>query len=580
MQISTKGESGVRWFNNLKIKYKLQISFFIISIFIAVVGVIGILSVSKINSNSNALYEKDFQVLKNLQDFNSNTLHSRLEILNLLNSKDSSKVSQTISNIDGYRDENNEILKIYEQSDMNEDENKIYKEIKSDLTDYRNSSDKIISLASDGKYDEAMSFSKESANIREKLTNNIDKLVKITEQKASDKSSSNNNVNNKSFYIMVTTIILGFITAVLLGVIIATIISNNLKKVLLYAQHLEEGDLTQEIEISSKDEIGSMARALNKANENIRRLISVIIDGSNDISSSGQELSATTHEVSSKMNDINESIEQISKGAQDLSAITEEVSASAEEIGATTNELANRANDAAVSVGEIKSRSLEIKRKASENIEQGNSIYEEKKANIIKAIEDGKVVNEVKLMANAIGDIASQTNLLALNAAIEAARAGENGKGFAVVADEVRKLAEQSSEAVSSIQGMVLQVQAAFENLSQSGEDILNYIAQNVKPSYELLMNTGIQYEKDAEFVNEMTEEFASSSNQINEVIEQINQAMQTVSATAEESGAGSEEVLNSISEITLAVSDIAKSSQSQAELSQKLNEVVLKFKI
>ncbi|ABR36271.1 methyl-accepting chemotaxis protein [Clostridium beijerinckii] len=570
----------MRWFNNLKIKYKLQISFFIISIFIAVVGVIGILSVSKINSNSNALYEKDFQVLKNLQDFNSNTLHSRLEILNLLNSKDSSKVSQTISNIDGYRDENNEILKIYEQSDMNEDENKIYKEIKSDLTDYRNSSDKIISLASDGKYDEAMSFSKESANIREKLTNNIDKLVKITEQKASDKSSSNNNVNNKSFYIMVTTIILGFITAVLLGVIIATIISNNLKKVLLYAQHLEEGDLTQEIEISSKDEIGSMARALNKANENIRRLISVIIDGSNDISSSGQELSATTHEVSSKMNDINESIEQISKGAQDLSAITEEVSASAEEIGATTNELANRANDAAVSVGEIKSRSLEIKRKASENIEQGNSIYEEKKANIIKAIEDGKVVNEVKLMANAIGDIASQTNLLALNAAIEAARAGENGKGFAVVADEVRKLAEQSSEAVSSIQGMVLQVQAAFENLSQSGEDILNYIAQNVKPGYELLMNTGIQYEKDAEFVNEMTEEFASSSNQINEVIEQINQAMQTVSATAEESGAGSEEVLNSISEITLAVSDIAKSSQSQAELSQKLNEVVLKFKI
>ncbi|MBE6088633.1 methyl-accepting chemotaxis protein [Clostridium beijerinckii] len=570
----------MRWFNNLKIKYKLQLSFFIISIFIAVVGVIGILSVSKINSNSNALYEKDFQVLKNLQDFNSNTLHSRLEILNLLNSKDFSKVSQTISNIDGYRDKNNEILKIYEQSDMNEDENKIYKEIKSDLTDYRNSSDKIISLASDGKYDEAMSFSKESANIREKLTNNIDKLVKITEQKASDKSLSNNKVNNKSFYIMITTIILGFITAVLLGVIIATIISNNLKKVLLYAQHLEEGDLTQEIEISSKDEIGSMARALNKANENIRRLISVIIDGSNDISSSGQELSATTHEVSSKMNDINESIEQISKGAQDLSAITEEVSASAEEIGATTNELANRANDAAVSVGEIKNRSLEIKRKASENIEQGNIIYEEKRANIIKAIEDGKVVNEVKLMANAIGDIASQTNLLALNAAIEAARAGENGKGFAVVADEVRKLAEQSSEAVSSIQGMVLQVQAAFENLSQSGEDILNYIAQNVKPSYELLMNTGIQYEKDAEFVNEMTEEFASSSNQINEVIEQINQAMQTVSATAEESGAGSEEVLNSISEITLAVSDIAKSSQSQAELSQKLNEVVLKFKI
>ncbi|WP_026888429.1 methyl-accepting chemotaxis protein [Clostridium beijerinckii] len=570
----------MRWFNNLKIKYKLQLSFFIISIFIAVVGIIGILSVNKINTNSNSLYEKDFKTLKNLQDFNSNTLHSRLDVLNLLSSEDPSKVSQTISDIDGYRNENNEILRIYEQSGMNENENKIYKEIKSDLTDYRNSSDKIISLASGGNYDEAMSFSKESASIREKLTNNIDKLVKITEQKAADKSASNNNVNNKSFYLMLIIIILGFTTAVLLGAIIATIISNNLKKVLVYAQHLENGDLTQKIEINSKDEVGSMGLALNKANENIRELIGVIIAGSNDISSSGEELSATTHKVSSKMNNINESIEQISKGAQDLSAITEEVGASAEEIGETTNELANRASDAAISVGKIKNRSLEIKRKASENIEQGNIIYEEKRTNIIKAIEDGKVVNEVKLMANAIGDIASQTNLLALNAAIEAARAGENGKGFAVVADEVRKLAEQSSEAVSSIQGMVIQVQAAFENLSQSGEDILNYIVRNVKPSYELLMNTGIQYEKDAEFVNDMTEEFASSSNQINEVIEQINQAMQTVSATAEESGAGSEEVLNSINEITLAVSDIAKSSQNQSELSQKLNEIVLKFKI
>lgn len=76
------------------------------------------------------------------------------------------------------------------------------------------------------------------------------------------------------------------------------------------------------------------------------------------------------------------------------------------------------------------------------------SLYKEKRETIIKAIEEGKIVNKIKDMAAAIESIADQTNLLALNAAIEAARAGENGKGFAVVADEVRKLAEQSKTEV------------------------------------------------------------------------------------------------------------------------------------
>ena len=570
----------MKWFNNLKLRLKLGLCFLVISLFILAVGIMSTSSMNKINSNANTLYSEDFQALKNLQQINASSLEIRLEVLNLTNSKDSSKVDATKQKIADIRKVNDELLKSYEQSNLTDEENTIYQIVKSELTDYRISCDKTISLVNEKKYDEAMSNSSESIAIRQNLTDGIDKIIQIIEKESAERNDSNNAIFKTTNFLVMIIGILGFIIAIALGSVVTIMISKSFKKVLIFAEGLENGDLTNSIEINTKDEIGDIARALNNANTKIKELIIQIIDGANNISSSGEELSASTQEVSAKMEGINESTEQISKGAQDLSAITEEVSASAQEIGATTNELANKASGAAVSVSEIKNRSLEIKKKAAESIKKGDLIYEEKKTNIVKAIEDGKVVQEVKVMAESISDIASQTNLLALNAAIEAARAGENGKGFAVVAEEVRQLAEQSAEAVSSIQGMVMQVQSAVENLAESGEDILKYIIDNVQPDYQLLMETGIQYEKDAEFVSKITEEFASSSKQINEVIDQINHAMQDVSSTAEESGAGSEEVLSNVNQITIAISEIAKSAQGQAEQSQKLNEMVRKFKI
>ncbi|MDD7794156.1 methyl-accepting chemotaxis protein [Clostridium sp. 'White wine YQ'] len=570
----------MKWYKNMRIKQKLVISFLVLTFFIVVVGGFGAYGIKSINSNVDTLYNDNFTTLKNVEKINSNILVSRLDIINLVESRDSNNVDKTLNSINQIRTEDNNILADYEKTNLSENEKVLLSNLKDSLKKYRVAVDDTINLMKDKKYDEAMELSKNTASIRADITSSVDKLITEINSQAFAEKESSNSISKSTLYLMIALSIVATLVGIVMAIIISQSIAKSIKKVLSLAKSLETGDLSHKIEVDSKDELGILSEALNNATENVRMLVSQISDSAYSISSSSEELSATSEEVSSRMEIVNESTEQIAKGSQDLSATTEEVSASTQEIGSTTNELEHKANDSYKSVIEIKNRAVDLKTKATKNIEANEIIYREKSQHIINAIKEGKVVDEVRIMADSIGEIASQTNLLALNAAIEAARAGEQGKGFAVVADEIRKLAEQSAEAVAQIQNMVVQVRNAFANLSAGGQDILEYLANDVSPSFELLLNTGIQYEKDAEFVNGIIEDIAKSSKQINEVVGQVADAIENVTATAEESAAGSDEILRSINEITASINDVSKASQSQAELAMNLNEMVKKFKI
>lgn len=570
----------MKFFNNLKMKQRLLLGFLTVILFILLAGIVGGVGMKKINSVSNKLYNSDLKNLRNLDEFNANTMHMRLEVINLVESRDKSNTQNTINICNKYKDENNKILDAYKKINLTSEEKSLVDKLNVELKDWRNINNQILNLMVEGKYDEARDLNKKAAAYRNKLTGTIEQLVDLTVKKADNRNNTSYRTYKVSIFGIISLTIIGFIISILLGVKITASSLGEIGEILEFSKKLSNGILNKSINIKNNDEISAIGKMLNHASDSIKVLINEIMHSTEEMGASSEELSAATQEISSMMSSVNESTNQIAQGSQNLSSITEEISASSQEMSESVHKLSNQANEASKSSNEVKKRAANIKQKASKSLENGKIIYEEKRENILKAIEDGKVVSEVKTMAASIADIADQTNLLALNAAIEAARAGEQGKGFAVVAEEVRKLAEESSNGVEGINKMVLAVEVAFNNISKSGREMLDYIANVVTPNYQLLMDTGIQYEKDSEFINNMSKNIDNSLKQIKEIVSQVNTAVESAASTAEQSAVGSEEILGSINEVAKAIEDIANSAQGQAELAQKVTDMVNKFTI
>jgi methyl-accepting chemotaxis protein len=408
----------------------------------------------------------------------------------------------------------------------------------------------------------------------------LDKEAKLTTVMAKADYDNSQISYNAARAQIIQISVLGLFVAIALGLFISLTTSTQLKKVLIVAQALGEGDLSKTVDMDTNDDIGILAKAINKAITSLKTLISEISESATGISANSEELSATTEEISSKMEIVNESVRQVSLGAEQLSATTEEVNATTESIADNVADVTARANKGnKISMGiEVKAKKIRIS--AENSTSTANELYLQKQESILRAIEQGKVVSEVKTMADEIGNIAAQTNLLALNAAIEAARAGEQGKGFAVVAEEVKKLAEQSSTTVQRIQEVTGRVEEAFQNLSSNAQDVLGFIDNKVKPDYDLFVDTGKQYGEDAVEFNKISSDIGCSMNTVNETVSDIKKAIENVSATAQESVASSEEILASVNESVMAIQEITKASQDQAILAEKLNDMVQKFKL
>ena len=352
---------------------------------------------------------------------------------------------------------------------------------------------------------------------------------------------------------------------------------NNLKK---FAIQLAQYDFSEDIQIRKNDEIGAISRELNAAQKNIRELISTILDESRNISGLSQELNANVEEVSAKLDEVDNSSKNINSTMTETSATAEEIAASIEEVSSSMENLAAKAADGSTNADKIKRRAEKVKEDSKLAMENTATVRIQKENNITKAIEDAKVVQEVKVMADAIAEISEQTNLLALNAAIEAARAGDSGKGFAVVAEEVRKLAEETSQTVITIQSTISKIQDAVENLSENSNDILNFMSTEVDKQLQDYAKIGEKYSSDGEFVSSMSEELVAMAQEVEATVEQITGALQSTASDVQKASLSSDSIKTEIEGSSIAMAQVSKAASEQAEIAVHLTELVQRFKL
>ncbi|MDF7650125.1 methyl-accepting chemotaxis protein [Erwiniaceae bacterium L1_54_3] len=262
---------------------------------------------------------------------------------------------------------------------------------------------------------------------------------------------------NESAYQHSIMLVLGTLLVTLLVILLVwngmrNVLIRPLKQSIEHIRHIARGDLTQQIDVSMRNEMGELLSTLQHMQQELANTVRTVRDGSDAIYTGASEIAMGNNDLSSR--------------TEQQAASLEETAASMEQLTATVKQNAENARQAS-----------QLALTASETAQHGGKVVDGVVTTMKEITGSSKKIADI---ISVIDGIAFQTNILALNAAVEAARAGEQGRGFAVVAGEVRSLAQRSAQAAKEIKGLiedsVSRVNTGSVLVESAGETMTNIV--------------------------------------------------------------------------------------------------------
>ncbi len=327
-----------------------------------------------------------------------------------------------------------------------------------------------------------------------------------------------------------------------------------------------------------KDETANMAHSLHDMRDNLRGMVENIRQAYVDMADSMERLSETTEKVNHMSEDNSATTQELAAAMQETADTMDTVNSTIAEIRGRAEEIRGRSDAGKSNSVEIRGRAEKLKGSTRSASERTREMYASVQEKTKEAMEQARAVSHINELTQAILDISSQTNLLALNASIEAARAGEAGRGFAVVAGEIGALADQTSDAVGDINGIIAEVNQAVGNMTSCLNESMNFLEETVLKDYGDFMEVAEQYTVDAAGVEENMGDINSQIETLLTAIVNIADAVEHVSQTTMEAAEGITEIAGKTQEMAGVVgtnSDLIEHNQSHIE---KLKEIVARF--
>lgn len=444
------------------------------------------------------------------------------------------------------KEEINGLLDKLDQMSVTEDEKSRVQTIRTYYESFTDAYQKVTDSIENGNKTQAQEYCNlELFKAANKLSDALNSYIEFYNTDVDTVVANQGNVYKQGIY--ANLIVVGLIIVMLVASLYTTIfkvvkpIKKTSKELKVIVKDMQSGhaDLTKRVTVKGSDEIAELASGMNVFLDTLQEVLGEIATNSNAIQDVVQN--------------VGKSVDTANTNAYDVSAVMEELSATMEEVSSsatTVTDNISNVNDEVISIADdskamndyastMQERAEQLKQKAVNNQENTSQMIAGIIESLKSAIEESTSVKHVNELTEEILSVSSQTNLLALNASIEAARAGEAGKGFAVVADEIRKLADSTRETANNIQSINAQVTDAVEKLSESANQLVEYIDETIMPDYDSFVKTGEQYRADATYVNSTMDQFEARANSLKEVVIVMKQSVEDISTAIEESAKG-----------------------------------------